>query len=275
MKGIDVSKHQGKIDWKKVANSGVEFAIIRAGYGKYKTQEDLYFKQNITGASDAGLLVGVYWYSYATSSLDANEEAKVCLDIIKPYKDKITLPVFFDQEYEPGIKASSKEGRTTFCNTFIQAIQAAGYESGLYCSADWIKNMVGDVKGNKWIAQYASKCTYTGNDLWGWQYTSKGEVPGISGNVDMDLGYFPRSNVDLTGWKKNGDLWYYYESGKKVKSAWRQIKDKWYYFGSNGQMLKGHQSINGKHYYLNEKAYAGQPEGSLWVTDSSGALTQK
>ena len=277
LKGIDVSKHQGKIDWQKVAKAGIDFVMIRAGYGKYKAQEDNQFKANITGAFSAGLPIGIYWYSYATSSADAAEEAKVCLSIIEPYKDKIRLPVFFDQEYEQGIKAASKEVRTACCNTFISAIQKAGYESGLYCSYDWITNMVDEVKGYKWIAQYASQCRYSRSKLWAWQYSSSGTVDGISGRVDLDAGYFEITQPK-DGWSKTSNAWYYYESGKAVKSAWRQIKGTngthWYYFGSTGQMLTGFQAINSKLYFLNPSAAEGIPEGALIITDSKGNIVK-
>lgn len=276
-KGIDVSKHQGKIDWAQAAKA-VDFVMIRAGYGKYTAQEDANFKVNIEGAYKAGIRqIGVYWYSYATSSAEAAQEAAACLSVINLYKDKITLPVFFDQEYEPGIKAASKTVRTMACNTFISQIKRAGYESGLYCSYDWLNNMVDKVDGHKWIAQYASKCQYKGADLWAWQYTSKGKVPGIIGNVDMDTGYFAAgTNVTTkSGWVKTGGKWYYYEDGKTVKSAWREITGSngkyWYYFGADGAMKTGRQAIAGKQFYLNDSAWSGLPEGALWVTDTSGA----
>lgn len=274
-KGIDVSKYQGTIDWAQTAKN-IDFVIIRAGLGKYAAQEDPFFKTNIEGAYKAGIRkIGVYWFSYATSSAEAAQEAEVCLTVINPYRDKITLPVFFDQEYEPGIKAASKTVRTMACNTFIGKIRQAGYESGLYCSYDWIKNMVDKVDGHKWIAQYASKCQYKGSDLWGWQYTDKGKVSGITGNVDMDTGYFETAEPVKSGWVKTGGKWYYYEDGKTVKGAWREITGSngryWYYFGADGAMKTGRQTIAGKQFYLNDSAWSGVPEGALWVTDTSGA----
>ena len=98
LKGIDVSHYQGDIDWKKVKATGMQFAIIRAGYGKYAYQEDPCFEDNIKGAYNAGILVGVYWYSYADTAAEARQEAEACLTVINPYKDKIVLPVFIDHE---------------------------------------------------------------------------------------------------------------------------------------------------------------------------------
>lgn len=203
LKGIDVSKHQGKINWNKV---DVDFAIIRAGYGKYTKQKDSQFDNNMKGALSKKIPVGVYWYSYATTVADAEKEAEVCLEVIKPYKGKITLPVFFDQEYEPGILKLNNVARTEICKAFISKVVAAGYKSGLYASADWFRNKVFSDKlidYPAWVAQYSSKCSYTGRNLYMWQYSSKGKVNGISGNVDLDYGYF---NITSTNVKSVAEL---------------------------------------------------------------------
>ena len=99
-KGIDVSKHNGAIDWKKVASEGVKFAMIRAGYGKYEEQKDACFEANITGALENGIAVGAYWFCYALDAGDALLEAQVCDKILAPYRDKLTYPVFYDFEYD-------------------------------------------------------------------------------------------------------------------------------------------------------------------------------
>lgn len=140
--GIDVSKHQGKIDWGKAAKE-INFVIIRAGYGMYSSQQDAMFETNIVSACSAGVRnIGVYWYSYATSATEAKKEAEICLKIVKKYKDKINLPIWFDEEYEPSILALTNAQRTECCKTFIETIQAAGYKSGLYASKDWLDNKV-------------------------------------------------------------------------------------------------------------------------------------
>ena len=276
--GIDVSKHQGSgIDWKKVKADGVQFAIIRAGYGKFASQEDPEFSDNIQNAYKAGIPVGVYWYSYAGSVADAEKEADVCLRVIKPFKALITLPVFFDQEYEPDIKAMTTRQRTDCCLAFIKKIQAAGYQSGLYASYDWFKNMVYRAElldYPAWVAQYANKCRYTDKNLYMWQYTSTGKVNGISGNVDQNEGYFELTAKN--GWQKSGSKWYYYENGQPVKGAWRKITGSngtfWYYMGKDGVMLTGLQKINNKLYMLNPSASNGVPEGACIITDGSGAI---
>ena len=199
------------------------------------------------------------------------------MQIIKPYQALIALPVFFDQEYEPDILKATTRVRTDCCLAFIKKIQAAGYKSGVYASYDWFMNKIYRAElldYPAWVAQYASKCSYTDKNLYMWQYTSKGKVNGISGNVDQNEGYFELSMKN--GWQKSGSKWYYYENGKQVKSAWRKITGSngtfWYYLGKDGVMLTGMQKINNKLYMLNPKASNGIPEGACIITDDSGVL---
>lgn len=282
LKGIDVSRHQGAIDWAKVKAAGIQFAIIRAGYGKYAYQEDPCFEDNIEGAYNAGIPVGVYWYSYADTAAEARQEAEVCLTVIKPYKDMITLPVFFDQEYEPAILAAGNSIRTECCVAFIKAIEAAGYKAGLYGSQDWLDNKIDDSQipetATVWVAQYSNKCTYTGRYTI-WQYTSSGKVDGISGRVDMneaDESLMPVKD----GWNYISGSWYWYEGGKPVTNCWRKTTGEsgvpyWYYLGKGGVMLKGWQKIGEEVFYLNEKAAYGVPEGACVITDSRGNVVRE
>lgn len=275
MKGIDVSKHQGKIDWQKVKAAGVEFAIVRAGYGMYENQVDPQFAANMEGAKAAGIPVGVYWYSYAQSGAEAKKEAAVCLEIIKPYREQILLPVFFDQEYEPGIKAQSKAVRTEMCRAFLEAVQSAGYRPGLYCSYDWYQNWVDRGKLAEypvWIAHYADKCGYTGQNLIAWQYSSKGQIPGISGAVDLNLGYQGLFPGEKSGWQWENPDWRYYEQGNPVKNAWRKIQGLWYRFDKEGKMLTGFQKVDGQLYYLNDATRSNIPKGACIITNGSGAV---
>lgn len=191
-KGIDVSKHNGDIDWKKVKASGVDYAIIRGGYSN--NYVDPYFKANIEGATKAGLKVGIYWFSYATSVKKAQEEAEKCLEVISPYKDKISYPVFYDFEYA-SVEYANKQGvaitkalATDMANTFINRIAAAGYDTGLYSNQDFSSRYFDNAllnSNNLWIAQYSSKCTFSKPYMM-WQYSEKGSVDGINGNVDLN-----------------------------------------------------------------------------------------
>ncbi len=272
-KGIDVSRYQGTVDWNKVKAAGIEFAIIRAGFGMYASQVDPQLAVNMQGAKAAGIPVGVYWYSYAVSEAEARREAEVCLQAIAPYRGQLTLPVFFDQEYEPGIKALSDGARTDICLAFLGAVQRAGYRAGLYCSYDWYQNWVEQSRLTSypvWIAQYASRCSYTGQNLAAWQYTGKGTVSGVSGSVDLDEGY--AGLFQKTGWIWENSGWYWYENGAPVKNVWRKSDGWWYRLGPDGKMLTGFQRIDGKLYYLNETWRENIPSGACIITDSSGAV---
>lgn len=189
IKGIDVSSWQGNIDFSKVKASGVEFVIIRSGYGNQSSQRDNYFEQNYTKAKAAGLKIGTYWYSYASSAYDAVNEAKACLAVIKG--KKFDLPVFFDLE-----ESSQFSKGKTFCDSIIHAfcdeIKKNGYNAGLYCSTSPLSSYVSASVASKyplWVAQYNSKCTYTASKYQIWQYSDKGSVNGISGGVDMNWLY--------------------------------------------------------------------------------------
>lgn len=186
---IDVSKHNGSIDFKKVKAAGIAGVIIRAGYGKNNIDQK--FKTNIEGAIAAGLPVGIYWFSYAFSEEMAAQEAKYCLAAIKPYK--ITLPVFFDWEYDSMSYAKkngvtiSKNVITNMTKRFCQAVKAAGYKAGYYLNQDYKNNHydVAKLAGFiEWYARYSSKMNTTGAAIW--QYSDTGRVSGISGNVDMN-----------------------------------------------------------------------------------------
>ena len=204
-KGIDVSEHQGHIDWAKVAKDGVQFAVIRAGYGRELSQKDDYFEQNYTAAKKAGIQVGAYWYSYANSVKRAEEEAKTCLKVLEG--KKFDLPIFFDLEYEKSILALSSKTRTDIILKFLEIIQAAGRKCGLYSSTNFITTKLQASRLRQyplWIAEYGSKLHYPGT-VWAWQYTSTGRVSGIKGHVDCNHGYFAQQQNTSDGLLRKGD----------------------------------------------------------------------
>jgi GH25 family lysozyme M1 (1,4-beta-N-acetylmuramidase) len=257
LQGIDVSKHQGSIDWKKVKESGkVSFVILRAGYGSYIKQKDTTFEYNYSECKKYGIPVGAYWYIYASSVDGAKTEAKTCLEAIKG--KSFELPVFMDIEYESDILAQTKQVRTDMCKAFMDAISTAGYKTGLYCSYDFIINQLDKsqlTKYDKWIAQYASACKYSGSDLMMWQYSSKGTVSGISGSVDMDYLYKEIATATAK-WEKNGSDWYYKKAdGTYQKNDWLKVDDRWYWFDANGKCITGWKNIKGVDYYFAEKAF--------------------
>ena len=122
-KGIDVSEHQGVIDWAKVAKDGVQFAVIRAGYGRELSQKDKQFERNYAGAKAAGIKVGAYWYSYANSVERGEQEARACLKVLEG--KRFELPIFFDQEYEKSILALSNKTRTDIVLKFLETVKGA------------------------------------------------------------------------------------------------------------------------------------------------------
>lgn len=189
-KGIDVSKWQGLIDWKKVKTAGIEFAMIRLGYGSSRgdnSKTDAFFKTNIEGALAAGIDVGVYFYSYALNAAAAAKEAAYVVSVLAPYKDRLRYPVAYDIEDESQ-RNLGKAVLTAMVEAFCTAIESAGYYASFYANLDWCSNRL-DMNTLKrfdlWLAQWASKAsTKYAHGMW--QYTSSGSVNGISGNVDMN-----------------------------------------------------------------------------------------
>ncbi len=194
-KGIDVSKHQGNIDWAKVAADGVEFAFVRAGLRGYGTEgklvKDDTFEQNVTGALQAGLKVGVYFYSQAITEEEVLEEANLVLEKVKPYN--IQLPIVFDVEKVSGGKgranALSVEERTHLAALFCQTIQDAGYKPMIYHNMEMGTLMLdlGQLEQyDKWFAYYNDDLYYP-YAYKIWQYSEHGAVDGINEEVDLNI----------------------------------------------------------------------------------------
>ena len=187
LKVIDVSVHQGKINWSVVKNH-VDGVIIRCGYGSdYTKQDDKRFKENVEGCIKYGIPFGVYIYSYAKDINGAKSEANHVLRLLKPYKDKISYPVYYDLE-EAGTEAGAVERAIVFGDI----IEKNGYWCGIYANQHWWKTYLKDGlnRFTKWVAKYSENepsgisGTY---DMW--QYSSTGSVKGIKGNVDMNICY--------------------------------------------------------------------------------------
>lgn len=180
---IDVSAHQGTIDWEKV-KPHIDGAILRVGFGMdQEDQDDGQFKRNADECTRLGIPFGVYLYSYADSMERIKSEADHVLRLVKGYK--LSYPVYLDLE-ENGTQSGAIERAKVFGNL----IEGAGYWCGIYANTSWWNN---HLKGldcyTKWVAQYYTECQYKGSHLDIWQYSSKGKVPGISGNVDMNYCY--------------------------------------------------------------------------------------
>lgn len=227
--GIDVSKHQGNIDWKAVKNAGVDFVFVRVAYRGYETGnlgEDSYFRKNIEEAQKAGIRVGAYVYSQAVNEDEAREEAAYLMHRVANYK--MDMPLVFDYEfagkdtrlYNAYFKdlTLNKEKGTDVCLAFCDYVKANGYDAMVYANASMLSsNLNADRLGETaeiWLANFNDKPTY-GNNIDYWQYSDKGKVKGIGGNVDCDFAFVNRSYASGSGCfpftDVNGGQWFYDE----------------------------------------------------------------
>ena len=193
---IDVSEFNHDIDWDLAAADDVKYAFIRCGFGQdSESQDDKYFHINMEKAIKAGVKVGVYFYSYATSEEAAIGEAEHCLRLIEPYKDQISFPVFYDIEEEGGVEPYISE----IVPAFINRLNEAGYNCGVYLQTSWFDEYFRDIDCSYfWMASWGPDDGEPHNkpqwcDIW--QYTSKGSVHGVGYDcVDCDVLY----NEDMT-----------------------------------------------------------------------------
>ena len=231
--GVDVSEHQGTIDWQAVAASGIEFAFIRVGYRTYGSgllQEDSYYYENLVGALDAGLQVGVYIYTQAINESEAVEEAEFALDLIQGFE--VTLPVIIDFEFAETASGYtigrlyeadlSIEAQTDICNAFCNTVEAAGYSSGVYASRSVLEDELDTTDLEcVWMSQTENYTDYNGNYTF-WQCSFNGDIPGISDSVDLNIWYddgafptytpLPFSDVSVADWSYQA-IRFCYEAG--------------------------------------------------------------
>ena len=189
---IDVSEHNGIIDWEKVKSAGIEGAIIRCGYGSdIISQDDKQWKRNVDECTRLGIPFGVYLYSYAKTDAESKSEAAHVVRLIKGCK--LSYPVYLDLE-ESGTESHAVKGAKIFCDI----IEKAGYTVGIYANQHWFTTVIKNAldKYTKWCAKYSTAKPSVACDIW--QYSSTGKVNGITGNVDMNICYrdFP---AELTG----------------------------------------------------------------------------
>ena len=238
-KGIDVSYHNGTIDWKKVKQSEVEYAIIRCGYGtNVKSQDDKKWEENVKGCTDNNIPYGVYLYSYADTVEKASSEADHAIRLLEGKKFK--YPVYYDLEENKIRDRLTKQQIADIAQTFCDKLSAKGYTVGIYANKDWFTNYLTDSRFNnwtKWVAQYNTVCNYQGKyDMW--QCSSSGSVPGISGRVDLNYSYSPFANSNgvidsqYTGVVESGKNLLYVKKGV-VDESYTQLtyyNNNWYYF---------------------------------------------
>lgn len=277
--GIDVSEHQGRIDWDAVKASGIDFAILRVGFGapSFGGRVDYQFNRNISECERLGIPYGVYVYSYAFDNQQAADEASMVINCLSGHNPR--LPVYYDLEDNSIIANGRQTGIALRAQVFCNRISAAGYEPGIYANLNWFNNILTDSvfkssSWDHWIAQYNSQCDYTGNYSF-WQYKSNGKVPGINGNVDMNYAYV---DVSLYHWQLIDSTWYYAASNGKAYTGWLFQSGTWYWLEPDvgGAMATGLHECNGSLYWFNSSgamATGWVLDGGTWYyATGSGAL---
>lgn len=297
IKGIDVSKWQGEIDWNRVRDDGIQFTFIRIGHGS--RQLDTYYNQNIAGANAAGIPAGVYYYSTAQSVEESIQDAQFVINNLNGHT--ISYPVAIDLEADSQ-RDLGRDAITQIAKAFCDEVQAAGYTPMVYCNEDWYRSYIDFSQlgsTERWIARY----NYTNDSSIGrhiWQAGSTYYIDGINGKVDINFGYknycayiTPRTSVKAgytptTGfWKSNAYGWwfqylnggypagrmewingncYYFDGSGYRETGWTQLGNAWYYFDGSGAMRTGWLNLGGTWYYLNG---AGVMQTG-WVFDGYG-----
>ena len=305
--GIDVSEHNGTVDWQAVKDAGIDFAILRVGFAGDTSggRLDYYFKRNVSECERLGIPYGVYLYSYARNEDDAQAEARLLLSALKGHSP--TLPVYYDLE-EQKTNADGSPKWTPFndpsklasiAKTFCGQIAAAGYKPGIYANVNWFKNYLTDPcflssGWSIWTAQYwyggrYDECLGLTPDAPAkydcWQYSARGSVPGVSGDVDVsywfgeglcdhwqetDEGkyYVSPTGQRHTGWKLISGLWYWFDPAKggAMATGPAEVEGTWYVFSSSGSLSNGWVRKDGEWYYgaSGGKMVRGWVKGSAW-----------
>ena len=283
--GIDVSEWQGDINWAQVKAGGVDFAIIRCGWGDGGL--DSSFIKNVQGCKANGIKFGIYLYSYAWDEVSAAAEARWTLALLDKAgisSSDLSLPVYYDlEEMRNGRPAGvdnnnsihyiSTESFALMATTFCNALSAKGYQTGVYSYLNYWNTYLTDAVFNqwhRWIAQYNYQNDYAGSYSM-WQYSSMGQIAGIAGNVDVNYAY---NGLDSLGsWLEDNGSFYYRSGNGKTVTGEARIAGKWYYldpgqggrmatgfvglpsgktvyYGEDGAMRYGEQRIDGKWYYF-------------------------
>ena len=305
--GIDVSEHNGTVDWQSVKDAGIDFAILRVGFAGDTNggRLDYFFRRNVSECERLGIPYGVYLYSYARNEDDAQAEVRLMLGALKGHSP--TLPVYYDLE-EQKTNADGSPKWTPFndpsklasiAKTFCGQIAAAGYKPGIYANVNWFKNYLTDPcflssGWSIWTAQYWYGGRY--DECLGltpeapakydcWQYSARGSVPGVSGDVDVSywfgagLGdhwqktdegkYYVSSNGQpYKGWKLISGVWYWFDPAKggAMATGPAEVEGTWYVFSSSGSLSNGWVRKDGEWYYgaSGGKMVRGWVKGSAW-----------
>lgn len=210
IKGIDVSEHNGVIDWEKVKGAGVRFAMVRGGYG---LTVDKRAARNLSECNRLGIPCGVYWFSYALTAEQAAQEAAFCLAFLKPYR--VDFPVTFDLEYDSVNRAAAKGVRigmteaSGMARAFLRAVRKAGYIAVNYSNVDYLRRYFDRAVQEEfplWLAQWPGgtpELDAPPRTCDVWQYSQRGKVDGIGTDVDLDVCYVSyegkEEDEDMTG----------------------------------------------------------------------------
>ena len=290
--GIDVSEHNGTIDWQSVKDAGIDFAILRVGFAGDTSggRLDNYFRRNVSECERLGILYGVYLYSYARNEDEAQAEARLMLSALKGHSP--TLPVYYDlEERETNADGSPKwtpfndpSKLASIAKTFCGQIAAAGYKPGIYANVNWFKNYLTDPcflssGWSIWTAQYwyggrYDECLGLTPDAPAkydcWQYSARGSVPGVSGDVDVNywfeeaLGdhwektedgvfYLSADGRPYKGERRIGGKWYHFdEATGAMSTGFTKLETKTVYYLEDGPMAYGERRIDGKWYHFDE-----------------------
>lgn len=295
--GIDVSEHNGTIDWQSVKDAGIDFAILRVGFAGDTSggRLDYYFKRNVSECERLGIPYGVYLYSYARNEDEARAEARLMLSALKGHSP--TLPVYYDlEERETNADGSPKwtpfndpSKLASIAKTFCGQIAAAGYKPGIYANVNWFKNYLTDPcflssGWSIWTAQYwyggrYDECLGLTPDAPAkydcWQYSARGSVPGVSGDVDVSY-WFGEGLCDH--WQETDEGKYYVSPTGQRYTGWKLISGVWYWFDpvKGGAMATGLHECNGSMYYFRssgDMATGWVLDGGTWYyAGGSGAL---
>ena len=286
--GIDVSYHQGTIDWEKVKNSGqVDFAIIRCGIGMDQTnQDDTQWENNTSECERLGIPYGTFLYSYADTVEKARSEAQHVVRLVQG--KNLTYPIYYDMEDNSVMNKIDSKTAGEIAQTFLNTLEANGYKNvAVYSSKSLFETkLTADIFNRypRWVAHYNDTCGYQGSYHM-WQYTNKGKVSGITTNVDLDYSYkdytkivTPRTHA-LTktdtgsnetekpsedvkvqeGWKASGKkYWYQKADGTRAKKGWLTVGEDKFYLDANGYRVSGWKKIGGRYYYFGQKTGAMQ-----------------
>ena len=264
-KGIDVSRWQGKIDWAKVQNDGIDFAIIRLGWGSDDPdQDDSKLKYNVQQCEKYGIPYGFYLYSYANTSTKNEREIKHVLRLLKGTHP--TYPVYYDIEDKHTNGTVSPATLRSYCVNFCKKVKAAGYIPGVYASLSWWNSKLSTSALDpyeRWVAQWNSTgCTYK-RSWYLWQCADDYHVSGISGRVDLNFAYkkfagtktsSPSTTATTSSKKRqfvtsNGAKYYYDSNGYLAKNGWIHIKDDYYYATASGAIYRNTYQKIGNYYY--------------------------